>query len=361
MHSRTVIRANTVTLPSKGTLPKKIVSIIFGNFLGIFLNLLAAFSLFHYAGFAFTAAFFSGIAIQILCNLALEKLITSFGNIAPKIEFHKIALMSVTLALPAFIIAWFLADVLGLFYGISLLVASFSYMIFYLVLVGLWIFVDDDFDEVYYPDLAEDYFDASTDKKTVGFFRAWAHTSRFDNTAKLFDKYYKAGQMALDYGCGSSTWNIHKKPLYGVDINEQLLRYGIGKGRLKNAFVTDIYQTGFRENSVDLVVCSQVLEHLKKYKDAVREVRRILKPGGIFIAEVPYDILFGPYFFLFNIHCFIKGYWFDDPLYRNRCGHINHFSRRSLRKLLEENGFRLKEIYIFNGLILSAVGVKENS
>ena len=47
------------------------------------------------------------------------------------------------------------------------------------------------------------------------------------------------------------------------------------------------YSLPFPNNSFDLIVCSEVLEHLHEYNDAVREIHRVLKPGGKFYASVP--------------------------------------------------------------------------
>ena len=47
------------------------------------------------------------------------------------------------------------------------------------------------------------------------------------------------------------------------------------------------YSLPFQNNSLDLVVCSEVLEHLHHYNDAVKEIHRVLKPGGKFYASVP--------------------------------------------------------------------------
>ena len=47
------------------------------------------------------------------------------------------------------------------------------------------------------------------------------------------------------------------------------------------------YSLPFPNNSFDLVVCSEVLEHLHEYNDAVKEIHRVLKPGGKFYASVP--------------------------------------------------------------------------
>lgn len=43
----------------------------------------------------------------------------------------------------------------------------------------------------------------------------------------------------------------------------------------------------FPDDHFDLVLASHVLEHLTHYVEAVREIHRILKPGGTFVAKVP--------------------------------------------------------------------------
>lgn len=44
---------------------------------------------------------------------------------------------------------------------------------------------------------------------------------------------------------------------------------------------------GFESNSFDFVVCFQVIEHIKRDFDFVREVYRVLRPGGKFIVSTP--------------------------------------------------------------------------
>jgi SAM-dependent methyltransferase len=55
-----------------------------------------------------------------------------------------------------------------------------------------------------------------------------------------------------------------------------------------------IQKAGFAENipiedeSVDIVLCNQVLEHVLDAEQSTREIHRILKPGGLFIGSVPH-------------------------------------------------------------------------
>lgn len=41
------------------------------------------------------------------------------------------------------------------------------------------------------------------------------------------------------------------------------------------------------DNSLDVVVCEQLLEHLERPDDTIAEIRRVLRPGGLFICGVP--------------------------------------------------------------------------
>ena len=43
----------------------------------------------------------------------------------------------------------------------------------------------------------------------------------------------------------------------------------------------------FADDTFDKVICSEVLEHIPEYHGALREIERVLKPGGLFCASVP--------------------------------------------------------------------------
>lgn len=50
----------------------------------------------------------------------------------------------------------------------------------------------------------------------------------------------------------------------------------------------DIHKIPFRDNSFDAVLCNHVLEHVKDDILAMNEIRRVLKPGGFAILQVPF-------------------------------------------------------------------------
>lgn len=50
----------------------------------------------------------------------------------------------------------------------------------------------------------------------------------------------------------------------------------------------DIHQIPFNENSFDAVLCNHVLEHVQDDIKAMREIHRVLKPGGFAVLQVPF-------------------------------------------------------------------------
>ncbi len=97
------------------------------------------------------------------------------------------------------------------------------------------------------------------------------------------------------------------------------------------------------DESVDMVTSSSVLEHLKNLENAVKEVRRILKPGGKFISVLPCK------FALFAIINQLLPNWLARkilfaimPEAKGFCGFVAYYDRcyyPALKNLLSRNGF----------------------
>ena len=70
-----------------------------------------------------------------------------------------------------------------------------------------------------------------------------------------------------------------------ADIEPARLYEHAGRG-----FQTDIQQMGLASNSIDLLFCLHVLEHVRKDRAAIAEFDRILAPKGLAYIMVPFDM-----------------------------------------------------------------------
>jgi len=213
--------------------------------------------------------------------------------------------------------------------------------------------------EVEYKEMNESYYDEMTDETKVSKFRAWYHRSRYEQLTEFVTRSFKKGMKMADLGCGNCFWNIHHLPVFGVDINEKMLKYAKKNKRLVGFKVAaDLSKTGLKTKSLDVVLMSEVLEHVFNHTETLGEVRRILKDNGKFLITVPYDFFLGPFFILFNLNCLYMGYVKGSLYHKYRCGHIHHFTKARLRRTLAENGFTLENVFVVNGLLLYATARK---
>ena len=212
---------------------------------------------------------------------------------------------------------------------------------------------------VEYEQMGESFYDDQTDPTKVNPVRAWFHRSRFANLTRFVDQFYRPGDSIADLGCGNCWWNTAGYAVTGVDVNEPMLNWARQHGRLADFRITpDLSDTGLPDAAFDIVIMSETLEHLLNLEETIREVRRILRPTGVFLITVPYDFFLGPFFVMFNVNCLWQGYVRGSVYHRYRCGHINHFTKARLQAALASGGFAAESIRVVNGLSLYAAARK---
>lgn len=101
----------------------------------------------------------------------------------------------------------------------------------------------------------------------------------------------------LDFGCGSGHTVSYLDGLgydaHGVDMSREAIEHGASRG-IPNLQVSKDERIGAPDASFDAVLAMDVLEHLEDESFAVREIHRVLKPGGVFVVMVPaYEWLWG--------------------------------------------------------------------
>ncbi len=114
------------------------------------------------------------------------------------------------------------------------------------------------------------------------------HRTRCKETLKLIKKANTHGRY-LDVGCGTALITRRLPPgTVGIDLNPRNLQKA-KKYAAKARFIhCDAEGTiPLRDQSMEVAVCTETLEHLLYPNQALKEVYRILKPGGVLFGSVP--------------------------------------------------------------------------
>jgi len=137
----------------------------------------------------------------------------------------------------------------------------------------------------------------------------------------------------LEIGCSGGSLNIFLnrngfKNLYGIDISEKAIELCKNKG-IKNVFAIDAKKTNFNNDEFDIIIASDVLEHIYDDSAALVEWNRILRTNGKLLLFVP------AFRFLWSDH---------DK--RNK--HYRRYHKSELQAILKKNGFSIERISYWN-------------
>jgi ubiquinone/menaquinone biosynthesis C-methylase UbiE len=141
----------------------------------------------------------------------------------------------------------------------------------------------------------------------------------------------------LDVGCAFGVCLRTAKHLYpqchvhGVDISEYATEYARDQLGL-DVLTGSLEEAAYPSNLFDAVTMTGLIEHLRDPRVEMREVNRVMRMGGVVVIETG-DVG--------SLEARIKGkhYTYFLP------GHVNYFSRRTLRRLLEETGFTVLRMF----------------
>lgn len=152
------------------------------------------------------------------------------------------------------------------------------------------------------------------------------------------------GKRILDAGCGSGrhiceAFRLQGPLVVGMDLKiEECMRTKamltlMDKGEDGwSVAQADLANLPFKDASFDIVICSEVLEHINDYSSVINELTRVLKDGGEMVVTVPR--------FLPEAVC-----WLLSKPYRSEPGgHVRIFRRGELRMSLEKAGLKCRRI-----------------
>lgn len=134
---------------------------------------------------------------------------------------------------------------------------------------------------------------------------------------------YMKGRL-LDAGCGEKPYSLIYRDLVdnaiGVDV----------KNCIHDQSEVDIFASldnlPFEDNQFDVVLCTNVIEHVANGEDAFKELSRILKPGGTLILSVP---------FLYPLH--------EAPY------DFHRYTKYGLEHMISKYGLKMEHLHALGG------------
>jgi len=169
------------------------------------------------------------------------------------------------------------------------------------------------------------------------------HMSRY-----FFAAQFIQGKKVLDVSCGSGYGSYYllergSREVTGVDITSEAIQYAQKRYQAKKlTFIkADAENLPFPDQSFDIVVSFETIEHLHRQKKFLQEVKRILNISGVFIISTP------------NAYAYPKGNKY----------HIKELKPKQLRKLIGKYFKNFKLFYqdsIISNFILDSNTAKKN-
>jgi SAM-dependent methyltransferase len=151
----------------------------------------------------------------------------------------------------------------------------------------------------------------------------------YDRTLEVLET-HSPGRRLLDVGCAAGFFveRACQRGWQATGIEPSDWAAEAARQRSFMHVITGkLEDSNYAASSFDCITALQVLEHLPKPAELVREIHRLLVPGGVFYADVP------------NFRSLTISLGVDDFELNRPPGHLNYFTPNSVKRLLEKAGF----------------------
>ena len=133
----------------------------------------------------------------------------------------------------------------------------------------------------------------------------------------------------LDVGCGDGTFlslfQESTNQLYGCDISEKAIEFAkLRFGDIATFTTGDITDISSLKGEFDVIICTEVLEHIEDDELALKTLYHKLKEGGHLIISTPH----------------MKKYWTQDD---EADGHVRRYEKEELENKIAKTGFIICE------------------
>lgn len=196
-----------------------------------------------------------------------------------------------------------------------------------------------------------DYYQKGIDTNLLQ--RIW-HTNKLKMILEIIPN---SPKKILDVGCASGWFlsrlsrNFPLAKCSGIDIYDSGINYGKRLYPHLRLKVADAHNIPYRDNTFDLVICTEVIEHVDDPLKVLVEMRRVLKKGGYACIEVDSgSALFSIAWYLWRMS---KGKVWSNS-------HIHSFDIEKLEQMLLQAEFKIIKKREFNvGMAMVFLAIKD--
>ena len=155
-------------------------------------------------------------------------------------------------------------------------------------------------------------------------------------------KTLRKGSNILDIGCAEGATICFLEEMFGdqfkytgIDLSKERISVAKTKKIPNSEFIVSTGEKiSLPDGSYDCVLCSQVLEHVEDEDSLLFEIKRLLKPNGIFQIDTVYKKPWAWYFYKAPMG------WAIDPTHLREYTDIN-----TVKKIVEKNGLIIDKVY----------------
>jgi ubiquinone/menaquinone biosynthesis C-methylase UbiE len=141
-------------------------------------------------------------------------------------------------------------------------------------------------------------------------------------------------RLVLDLGCGEGeiARAVFGKQLeWGLDNSTEMVKKAKKSGMYKKVLLADAGKISLKDESVEMVFSNSVLEHIKHLDRVLKEVCRILKPGGRLVFTVPSE----------NLSKYLGWGRLYAKIFNHKYNHYHLYGLSKWKQILRKHGFEV--------------------
>lgn len=171
--------------------------------------------------------------------------------------------------------------------------------------------------------------------------RLW-HTNKLKTLCSLIDN---SPKKIIDVGCASGWFlsQVHSKfpsaQCVGVDVYKKAINWGKVQYPYLTLQTADVHKLPYKDNSFDVVISAEVLEHVVDPIKVLKEMKRVATPSGIIVIEM--DSGNWLFHLVWKIWTKAKGKVWHDA-------HIQIYNADILKKDIQKAGLTIESTRFFN-------------